>query len=110
NEESTISATDKLLELPLSPVQRRYKRRRIILLSVIAAVVLGIGGWAVLFFSPVLAIEDISYEGLDLVTESNAQERTAELQGKPLPQATEPSGTKLVEYKRAGECRCLRAR
>src|SRR5699024_8188134 len=58
NEESTTSAKDNLLELPLSPVQRRNKRRRIILLSGIAAVVLAIGGWAVLFFSPVLAIED----------------------------------------------------
>src|SRR5699024_4150167 len=49
NAESTTSAKDTLLELPLSPVQRRNTRLRIILLSVIAAVVPSIGGWAVLF-------------------------------------------------------------
>lgn len=109
NEVSTTSGDDNLLELPPSPVQRRNKRRRTILLSVIVAVVLAIGGWAVLFFSPVLAIEDISYEGLDLVTESNAQERTAALQGKPLPQVTDRSVTKLFESNPAVEDITLRA-
>lgn len=97
NEANATSTKDNLLELPPSPVQRKNKRRRTILLSVVVTVVLAIGGWAVLFFSPVLEIEDISYEGLDLVTESNAQERTAELLGKPLPQVTDRSVTKLFE-------------
>lgn len=86
---------ETVLELPPSPEQRKAKRRRSIWISVIATVLLVVGGWAVLFFSPLLAIEDIEHEGLDLVTESQAVERTAALEGKPLPQVGEGSVTEL---------------
>lgn len=86
---------ETVLELPPSPEQRKAKRRRTIWISVIATVLLAVGGWAVLFFSPLLAIEDIEHEGLDLVTESQAVERTGALEGTPLPQVGEGSVTEL---------------
>lgn len=88
---------ETVLELPPSPEQRKAKRRRTIWVSLIATLVLLGVGWAVLFFSPVLAIEDIEHEGLDLVTESQAVERTAQLEGKPLPQVSERGVTELFE-------------
>lgn len=90
-------ADETVLELPPSPKQRRAKRRRIIWISVLSVAVLVIGGWAVLFFSPILAIEEIHHEGLDLVTESEAVERTAGLEGTPLPQVGESGVTELFE-------------
>ncbi|WP_022870632.1 cell division protein FtsQ/DivIB [Yaniella halotolerans] len=100
-EESPQADTGKqdetVLELPPSPEQRKAKRRRTIGISVLATLALLGGGWAVLFFSPILAIEDIEHEGLDLVTESQATERTTQLEGKPLPQVGERGVNELFE-------------
>lgn len=88
---------ETVLELPPSPEQRKAKRRRTIWISILATVVLLLGGWALLYFSPILAIEDIDHEGLDLVTESQAVERTTQLEGTPLPQVGERGLTELFE-------------
>lgn len=94
-EDNDIDET--VLELPPSPEQRKAKRRRALWISILSAFVLLGGGWAVLYFSPILAIEEIEHEGLDLVTESQAVERTAGLEGKPLPQVGERGVNELFE-------------
>ncbi|MGO1940734.1 MAG: cell division protein FtsQ/DivIB [Yaniella sp.] len=88
---------ETVLELPPSPEQRKIKRRRALWISILSTLVLLGGGWAVLYFSPILAIEEIEHEGLDLVTESQAVERTAGLEGKPLPQVGERGVNELFE-------------
>lgn len=88
---------DTVLELPPSPEQRKAKRRRTIWVSILSTLVLLGSGWAVLFFSPILAIENVKHEGLDLVTDSQATQRTDQLQGKPLPQVGESSVSELFE-------------
>lgn len=88
---------ETVLELPPSPEQRKIKRRRALWISILSTLVLLSGGWAVLYFSPILAIEEIEHEGLDLVTESQAVERTAGLEGKPLPQVGERGVNELYE-------------
>lgn len=103
------NADDTVLELPPSPGQRRAKRRRNTLIGLGVTTVLVIGGWALLFFSPILAIEEIQHEGLDLVTESEAAERTAGLEGKPLPQVGERGVTELFEDTPAVDDVSLRA-
>src|SRR5699024_6500187 len=80
-----------------SPEQRKIKRRRALWISILSTLVLLGGGRAVLYFSPILAIEEIEHEGLDLVTESQAVERTAGLEGKPLPQVGERGVNELFE-------------
>ena len=100
---------DTVLELPPSPEQRKAKRRRTIWISIMAGALVVIGGWALLFFSPILAIEDIQYEGLDLVTQTEAEERTAELTGRPLPQVTDGTVTELFESNSAVDDVTLRA-
>lgn len=94
-EDNDIDET--VLELPPSPEQRKAKRRRALWISILSVFVLLGGGWAVLYFSPILAIEEIEHEGLDLVTESQAVERTAGLEGKPLPQVGERGVNELFE-------------
>src|SRR5690625_7673330 len=64
----------------------------------ISVVVVLTGGWALLYFTPILAIEDISHEGLDLVAVSEAEERTASLTGTPLPQETDQTVSKLLAH------------
>src|SRR5690625_377835 len=88
---------ETVLELPPSPEQRKIKRRRALWISILSTLVLLGGGWAVLYISPILAIEEIEHEGLDLVTESQAVERTAGLEGKPLPQVGERGVNELFE-------------
>lgn len=88
---------ETVLELPPNPEQRKIKRRRALWISILSTLVLLSGGWAVLYFSPILAIEEIEHEGLDLVTESQAVERTAGLEGKPLPQVGERGVNELYE-------------
>lgn len=100
---------DTVLELPPSPEQRKAKRRRTIWISIVSAAVLVIGGWALLFFSPILAIDEIQHEGLDLVTQTEAEERTAELEGRPLPQVGEGTVTELFENNPAVDDVTLRA-
>lgn len=84
-----------VLELPPSPEHRKAKRRKMGWIITISVVVVLTGGWALLYFTPILAIEDISHEGLDLVAASEAEERTASLTGTPLPQVTDQTVTKL---------------
>ncbi|GAA2040727.1 FtsQ-type POTRA domain-containing protein [Yaniella flava] len=100
---------ETVLELPPSPEQRKAKRRRTIWISIVSAAVLVIGGWALLFFSPILAIDEIQHEGLDLVTQTEAEERTAELEGRPLPQVGEGTVTELFESNPAVDDVTLRA-
>lgn len=107
--QDTSGTDDTVLELPPSPEQRKAKRRRAIWLSVLAAVVLTIGGWALLYFTPILAIEDIRHEGLDLVTQSEAAERTAVLTDTPLPQVNDRNVTELFKNNPAVDDVTLRA-
>lgn len=86
-----------VLELPPSPEQRNAKRRRTVWISALATLIFLTIGWSVLFFSPILAIEEIEHEGLDLVTESQAVDRTAQLEGTPLPQVGEGHVTELFD-------------
>lgn len=86
---------DTVLELPPSPERRKAQRRKVLWITLISVVVVLGGGWALLYFSPILAIEEISYEGLDLVPASEAEERTAVLVGMPLPQVSDRSVTEL---------------
>lgn len=88
---------ETVLELPPSPEQRKAKRRRTIWISVLSTVLLLLGGWALLYFSPILSIEEIDHEGLDLVKESQAVERSEQLEGRPLPQVRERGVTELFE-------------
>src|SRR5699024_10006080 len=107
--ETSSDPDNTVLELPPSPGQRKAKRRRNVLIGLVITTVLVAGGWALLFFSPILAIEEIQHEGLDLVTESEAAERTAELEGKPLPQVGERGVTELFEDNPAVDDVSLRA-
>jgi|GEM_PF-1389587 len=86
---------DTVLELPPSPEHRKARRRRALWVTTISVLLLFLGGWAVLYFSPILAIEEISHEGLDLVAESEAEERTAVLIDTPLPQVNDGNVTEL---------------
>ena len=86
---------DTVLELPPSPEHRKARRRKLWTIVAIVTLVLVTGGWALLYFSPILAIEEISHEGLDLVAESEAEERTAVLTGTPLPQVNDRNATEL---------------
>lgn len=86
---------DTVLELPPSPEHRKARRRKLWTIVAIVILVLVTGGWALLYFSPILAIEEISHEGLDLVAESEAEERTAVLTGTPLPQVNDRNATEL---------------
>lgn len=108
---SSESAPDDntVLELPPSPEHRKAKRHKI--MWIWAAIILTIltAGWAILYFSPILAIEDISHEGLDLVAQSEAEERTAGLVGTPLPQVTDRKVTELFADNPAVDHVTLRA-
>ncbi len=106
---SANMADDTVLELPPSPEHRKAKRRRVLWISsAIIAAILG-AGWAILYFSPILAIEEISHEGLDLVAQSEAEERTAQLIETPLPQVTDRTVTELFEDNPAVDYVSLRA-
>lgn len=86
---------DTVLELPPSPEHRKAHRRKLWTIIAIIVLVLVTGGWALLYFSPILAVEEISHEGLDLVAESEAVERTAVLLDTPLPQVNDRNATEL---------------
>lgn len=107
--ESSDEFNEVVLELPPSPEQRKVSRRRKIWISTVTTVVLAVGGWALLFFSPILAIEEINHEGLDLVTESEAIERTESLGGRPLLQVGERGVRQLFEGNAAVDDVSLRA-
>lgn len=98
-----------ILQLPLSPEQRKVRRRKhawiwsLITLAVLA------GGWSLLYFSPVLAVEKISHEGLDLVAQSEAEQRTETLIGTPLPQISDKKATALFSDNPAVEEVMVRA-
>lgn len=94
-ENTTPDVDDTVLELPPSPEHRKARRRKVLIIVSIVTLILVSGGWALLYFSPLLAIEDISHEGLDLVAESEAAERTAVLAGTPLPQVNDRNVTEL---------------
>lgn len=93
--EKDAEVDDTVLELPPSPQHRKASRRKVGIIATATSVALLAGGWALLYFSPLLAIEDITHEGLDLVAESEAAERTAVLTGTPLPQVNDDAVTKL---------------
>lgn len=93
--EQAAAAEENVVELPPSPEHRKVRRRKIFWIITVVTVVLLTAGCAVLYFSPILAIEEISHEGLDLVAESEAKERTAVLTDTPLPQVTDRSVTEL---------------
>jgi cell division protein FtsQ len=105
----TSPVDDTVLELPPSPAHRKARRRKILTITLITTVVVLTGGWALLYFSPILAIEDISHEGLDLVAESAAEERTAVLLGTPLPQVNDSTVTEIFADTPAVEDVTLRA-
>jgi cell division protein FtsQ len=94
-EQDRSQEDDTVLELPPSPEHRKARRRRTLWVTTISVLLLLVGGWAVLYFSPILAIEEISHEGLDLVAESEAEERTAVLIDTPLPQVNDGNVTEL---------------
>ena len=105
----TASDDDIVLELPPSPQHRKAKRRKALWIWAAVIVTILTAGWAILYFSPILAIEDISHEGLDLVAESEAEERTAGLAGTPLPQVTDRKVTELFAENPAVDHVTLRA-
>lgn len=100
---------ETVLALPPSPEQRKTTRRRNIIITAIAAVAVLLGGGAVLYFSPLLAIEDIRHEGLELVTQTEAEERTEVLTGRPLPQVGDSKATQLFADNPAVDHVTLRA-
>lgn len=98
-----------VLELPPSPEHRKAKRRKIAWIWATIVLTLLTAGWAVLYFSPILAIENITHEGLDLVAQSEAEERTAQLKGTPLPQVTDRKVTEIFQDNPAVDHVTLRA-
>lgn len=106
-EPSTVD--DTILELPPSPEHRKARRRKMIGITVASSLAVIAGGWALLYFSPILAIEDITHEGLDLVAVSEAEERTAELIETPLPQVSDGTVTELFANNPAVDDVTLRA-
>lgn len=100
---------ETVLELPPSPEQRKAKRRKVLWIWTAIIVTVLTAGWAILYFSPILAIEEISHEGLDLVAQSEAEERTAGLVDTPLPQVTDRTVTELFDDNPAVDHVTLRA-
>ena len=100
---------DTILELPPSPEHRKARRRKAIWMTVVSTLAVIAGGWALLYFTPILAIEDITHEGLDLVAASEAEDRTAGLIGTPLPQVSDHSVSELFANNPAVDDVTLRA-
>ncbi|MFD6813795.1 cell division protein FtsQ/DivIB [Enteractinococcus coprophilus] len=98
-----------VLELPPSPEHRKAKRRKVLWIWTGIILTFLTAGWAILYFSPILAIEDVSHEGLDLVAQSEAEERTTGLVGIPLPQVTDRKVTELFADNPAVDHVTLRA-
>ena len=103
------SIDNTILELPPSPEHRKARRRKTIWITAASSLTVIAGGWALLYFSPILAIEDITHEGLDLVAASEAEERTTELIDTPLPQVSDRSVTELFADNPAVDDVTLRA-
>lgn len=100
---------DTVLALPPSPEHRKARRRKRIWITLLITVVLVTGGWALLYFTPILAIEEVQYEGLDLVAVSEAEERTQSLYDTPLPQVSDTTVTQLFASNPAVDEVTLRA-
>ncbi|OAV60843.1 cell division protein FtsQ/DivIB [Enteractinococcus helveticum] len=105
----TAPEDDIVLELPPSPEHRKARRRKALWIWAGVVATILTAGWAILYFSPILAIEEISHEGLDLVAQSEAEERTASLAGTPLPQVTDGKVTELFAENPAVDHVTLRA-
>ncbi|MFC7402160.1 cell division protein FtsQ/DivIB [Citricoccus sp. GCM10030269] len=90
-DETTRTSTDRdnVLEFPETEGEVRHRRRRLWWVSGAGVVVLlGILG-AVLYFSPLLAVQTVTVTGTDLVSQQRALERLQPLVGMPLPQVGE---------------------
>ncbi|GAA1122315.1 cell division protein FtsQ/DivIB [Citricoccus alkalitolerans] len=97
--EDTVRPADNVVEFPETEGQVRRRHRRLWLLGGAGALVLlGILG-AVLYFSPVLAIQQLKVTGTDLLERSHAEELLEPVIGVPLPQV----GQRTVEDLVAGE-------
>lgn len=62
-----------------------------------------------LYFSPILAVEEIGFEGLDLVAASEAEQRSAVFLEIPLPQVTDRKATEVFQDNPAVENVTVRA-
>lgn len=98
-EPKDTTTADNVVEFPETQGQARRRHRRIWWIGGAGVlVVLGILG-AVLYFSPVLAIQAIKVTGTDLLALETAEERLQPLIGEPLPQV----GQRAVEELLADE-------
>ena len=97
--EDTDLPADNVVEFPETQGQARRRHRRVWLIGGAGVLVLLCILGAVLYFSPVLAIQQIKVTGTDLLEQSRAEELLEPVIGEPLPQV----GQRTVEGLVGGE-------
>ncbi len=97
--EDATRPADNVVEFPETQGQVRRRHRRVWLISGAGVLVLLAILGAVLYFSPVLAIQQIKVTGTDLLEQSRAEELLEPVIEEPLPQV----GQRTVEDLLAGE-------
>ena len=91
---AAAQAPDNVLSFP----EPKAKRRKRILLGIIAALAVLVAGLiAAAVYSPVLALQTVTVEGTQLLTADQVETALEPLQGRPLPQISDNDVTALLE-------------
>lgn len=77
-------ARRRALRAEIRRFTQRSRRRRVIWLSVLGALVLFVGGSALAAYSPLFAVEQITVAGTDALDAASVQEALSSQQGRPL--------------------------